>query len=126
MKWRFVRFSLVGAACYCAGIVFLYLGTEKLGLHYLVSMAIALVLVNILGWLLNRRWTFSPSGSSPLTEFCRYFVANISGFFLTMFLMAILVSWLGVNYLLASALIAAGMMFVNFFVHRYWSFAGQR
>lgn len=116
----------MGGACYCAGIVLLYLGTEKLGLHYLVSMAIALVLVNILGWLLNRRWTFLPSGSSPLTEFFRYFLANISGFFLTMLLMGILVSWLGVNYLLASALIALAMMFVNFFVHRYWSFANQR
>jgi len=126
MKWRFVRFALVGGTCYCAGILFLYLGTEKLGLHYLVSMAIALVLVNILGWLLNRTWTFSPSGSSPLLEFSRYFLANISGFFLTMLFMGILVSWLGVNYLLASALIAAVMMFVNFFVHRHWSFAGRR
>ena len=100
----------------------LYLGTEKLGLHYLVSMAIALVLVNVLGWLLNRRWTFSPSGGSPLAEFSRYFFANISGFFLTMLLMGILVSWLAMNYLLASALIALAMMFVNFVIHRYWSF----
>lgn len=122
MKRQLVRFLIVGGACYFVGLALLFIGTEKLGLHYLASTAMTLLIVNFLGWVLNRKWTFTPSNSLPLAEFGRYFVVNLTGFFLSLILMGILVSFLGVHYLLASAVVAVMMAAINFVLHRDWSF----
>lgn len=119
---RLIRFGLVGGLCYSIGFVLVYLGTEKLGLHYLASTALALILVNMLGWALNRVWTFEATHRAAWVEFSRYFAVNIACFFITLMIMALFVSFLGVHYLLAVFFTAGIMMVVNFVLHRGWSF----
>jgi putative flippase GtrA len=122
---RFLRFVLVGGLCFLTNLTVLYLATERLGLHYLVAMGISIVIANTLGWALNRRWTFASRSRDAWAEFGRYVTVNLSGFALSLGLMALLVSGLGLHYLIASALIAAALMLVNFVVHRSWSFADR-
>lgn len=117
-----MRFAVVGTLCFGVGIASLYVLTEFARVHYLLSMSIALVIVNLLGWALNRMWTFESSAPEKRQEFARYFAANLAGFGITLILMALLVSGFGVNYLLASMIVAALMMLTNFVVHKNWSF----
>lgn len=121
-----VRFAVVGTLCFAAGFVSLYLLTEIAGLHYLVSMCMSMVIVNLLGWLLNRVWTFKSRSIQVKAEFGRYFVVNLFGFGVTLALMALLVSGLGVHYLAASVVVAILVMLVNFVAHKNWSFRKSR
>ena len=85
-------------------------------------MAISLLIVNLIGWALNRVWTFQSAARETKKEFARYLAVNIAGFGITLILMALLVSAFGMNYLVASVIVAALMMLANFAVHRSWSF----
>ena len=120
---RWLRFVLVGGTCFLANLVVLYVGTDVLGWHYLVSMAASIAVANSLGWLLNRGWTFRSTNVRRLPEFARYLAVNLAATVVSLALMALLVSGLGVHYLLASALLAAVFMVINFIAHRDWSFA---
>lgn len=103
----------------------LYCGTELLGWHYLLSMAASIVIANTLGWLLNRRWTFIGGTLSWWKEYIRYMSISLSSILISLFLMAVCVSALGINYLLASGGIAILMLLGNYIAHRDWSFASS-
>jgi putative flippase GtrA len=117
------RFAVVGAACFFLGTGSLYLLTDLAGLNYLVSLTFSMVIVNALGWLLNRLWTFKSRSVHRTAEIRRYFAASLLGSGITFALMALLVSGLGINYIVASAFVAVLMMLVNFMMHKNWSFA---
>jgi putative flippase GtrA len=116
------RFAIVGTFCFGAGIASLYVLTEYGQIHYLLSMAISLLIVNLIGWALNRVWTFESRTQDTKQEFARYLAVNVAGFGITLLLMAVLVSGFGMNYLIASMIVAALMMLANFIIHRNWSF----
>jgi putative flippase GtrA len=119
---KLVRFASVGGGCYLLGLALLYVGTAYLGIHYLISMAAALVLVNLVGWYLNRKWTFGVANEQPATELGRYFLVNGMSFLATLGIMSILVSGAGINYLVASAIAAVFMVIFNFMIHGHWTF----
>jgi putative flippase GtrA len=116
------RFVVIGGGCFLLGLLLVYVFTDKCGLHYLAALSISLVIVNIVGWLLNRGWTFKMDSPRSGAEFGRYLAVNAAGFFITLISVHVLVSWVGMHYLWASAWVAAGMIFVNFLVHRRISF----
>lgn len=116
------RFVIVGGTCFTLGLGLLYLLTDHVGLNYLVSMALALVVVNFVGWLLNRLWTFGSTSDDRSGEFGRYLLVNLGSAGVTMVLMALLVSGLHMHYLVASVAVSIAMMFLSYFVHKQWSF----
>lgn len=122
---RLLRFILVGGICFATNLLVLYVGTEELGLHYLFSMALSILVANSLGWMLNRRWTFTDSGIQCWKEYSRYMSVSLSSTLISLGLMILLVDMLNLHYLLASATIAAAMTIVNFVLHRDWSFASS-
>lgn len=121
---QFLRFGSVGFLCFLCGLALVFMLTEWLRLHYLLSMSIALLVMNFTGWLLNRHWTFESRARRSWAEFARYLLVNAAGFVLTLLLLEMMVSWLGLNYLVASAFIAVLMAGLNFTAHRLWSLRG--
>jgi putative flippase GtrA len=117
------RYIMVGGACYVAGLALLYLLTDTLGWHFMVSLALALLIMSIVGWFANRTVTFERSRLSRKQELLRYILVNAASSLITMSLMWMLVSKWGWHYLVASAIVAAGMTMGNFLLHRAWSFS---
>lgn len=122
---RLLRFIVVGGICFTTNLLVLYVGTDGLGFHYLASMALSIVIANTLGWILNRKWTFCRSSIPWWMEYSRYMSVSISSTVISLALMVFCVNFLGLHYLLASAIIAAGMMVLNFVAHREWSFTAS-
>lgn len=120
------RFVVVGGVCFMASFASLYLFTDIVGLHYMISMCITVVLVNFLGWLLNRLWTFRSNSIHTREQILRYFVVNLFAFGITLAVAAVLVSGFGIHYLVANAIVAILMMLVNFVAHKNWSFNDSR
>ncbi|HEX8463421.1 MAG TPA: GtrA family protein [Abditibacterium sp.] len=121
----FARFLIVGATCFSVNLAVLYCSTVLWGWHYLGGMSLSIVIVNTLGFVLNRNWTFSSGHAAFWTELLRYYTVNLGAFALNLALMAVLVSGLGLPTLLASALLAVAMTGANFLLHKNWSFAAR-
>ena len=102
-------------------LALVYLLTDRLHLHYLLSIAISIVLLNVTSWLVNRHWTFELRVRRSWTELARYLLVSGASFALTLLLVTGLVSGLGLHYLVASAVVAVLMTLVNFTAHRLWS-----
>jgi putative flippase GtrA len=120
-----IRFIMVGGLCFATNLAVLYGGTNLLGWHYLISMAVSIVIANTLGWLLNRCWTFMESGHPLWVEYARYMWVSFSSTLISLLLMVLCVSVAGIHYMLASAIIALLMLLFNFIAHRDWSFAAS-
>ena len=121
-----IRFVMVGGVCFVTNLAVLYGGTSLLGWHYLISMAASIIVTNTFGWLLNRRWTFLGSGQHWWVEYARYMSISFSSTLISLVLMVLCVSALGIHYMIASAIIALLMLLFNFIAHRDWSFAASK
>lgn len=119
---EFLRFLAVGAICYVFGILLLFALTDILKFHYLASLVVAMLIMSATGWILNRKWTFNSKDTNLMAESIRFISANMLTWLITVVLMTIAVSGLGIHYLLASAIIALAMAIVNFTIHQAWSF----
>lgn len=117
-----LRFLLVGGLCFVLNLLILFVGTDLLGAHYLWATLVSLWMTSTLGWQLNRCWTFGSRSSAWLAEYGRYLTVSLSSFGLGLGLMAVCVSGLGMHYLVANAVISAGLTVANFLTHRNWSF----
>jgi putative flippase GtrA len=122
---RFVAFGLVGALCLGLNTLALWALTSGLGVHYLVSTAIAFSTITPLGFALNKVLTFRTHRHYTSVELPRYLATTAASFAANIALMYLLVSVLGMWYLPASLLVAAGLMVLNFLVSDAWSFRAQ-
>lgn len=119
---RFARFAIVGGLCFCTNLAALYVGIDMLGWGLFLATLLSFVSTNILGWLLNRIWTFKTSDTSAPNEFARYVTVNVASYFLSLGLMALFINVFGVNYLVTSAIVAILMLAGNYIAHNRLSF----
>ena len=123
---RFVAFALIGGLCLGLNLLVLWTLTSGLGIHYLISTAIAFSTITPLGFLLNKVVTFRTRREYVPIELPRYFSAMAASFAANLGLMYLLVSVLGLWYLPASLLVAVTLLVVNFLTSDRWSFRVQR
>jgi len=122
LDYRLTRFLLVGGICYSLNLLLLYCFTAIAGLHYMVSVLLAFIMVNSAGYLMHRRYTFHQGADHFWIGLWKYNLVLLSSCFWVLSLMYILVSWLGVWYLLANIIITIGITGYNFLLHKKWTF----
>jgi putative flippase GtrA len=116
---RYLLTGALGATVNVAGAVFL---TECVGLNYLVSLTICSALVIVIGFFLNRSWTFRKRGTSAGTEFLRYALVTGINVPIGLASCALLVNLAGIPYAYSIAIVAVAFAPVTYFVHRLWTF----
>ena len=119
---KFFKFLLIGGFCTLQNIVWLYVLTTVLGLHYLISTIILMITVNTLGFYLNRRFTFKKQGDNFWQELCKYHTVMLSSSLTVLILMYVLVDLVEIWYLYANLIITGFMTLVNFLMHQKWTF----
>ena len=117
-----VRYAVTGGVCVLLNVVIAMVLTECFGFHYLVSLAVCSVIVTVIGFFLNKSWTFRKQGSAALPEFLRYSLVTGFNILLSLWVCAMLVEKLHVPYLYAIAIIGVGAAPLTYVVHRAWSF----
>lgn len=116
---RYVMTGALGASLNVAVTVIL---TEYAGLNYLVSLAICSILVIIVGFLLNRSWTFRQRGTNVGAEFLRYALVTWINVPIGLAASAILVTFAKIPYAYAIAIVAVVFAPFTYVVHRAWTF----
>ncbi|HYX63022.1 MAG TPA: GtrA family protein [Burkholderiales bacterium] len=119
---RFIAFCVVGGLCLALNTLTLWVLTSRMGLHYLVSTVIAFSMITPFGFLLNKALTFRTHRKYAAVELPRYVAAMAASFVANIGFMYLLVSVLGVWYVVASLLVAVTLVVVNFLTSDRWSF----
>ncbi|BCM92013.1 hypothetical protein IAD21_03892 [Abditibacteriota bacterium] len=119
---QFFRFVMVGGGCFVLNVILLYVGKEFLHLHYFLVSVAALLIVSGVGFFLNRKITFRAQGVQIWHELRRYYAVNLGSFTFSLCMVASLVEFLKLHYLIANILVALGMLAANFWLHKNWSF----
>lgn len=117
-----VRYLVTGALGASLNVGVAVILTEYVGLNYLVSMTICSALVIVVGFFLNRSWTFRKRGMTAWTEFLRY--ALVTGINVPVGLVAcaVLVSIAKIPYAYAIAIVAVAFAPLTYVTHRAWTF----
>lgn len=121
-SWKFLRFVLVGSLGYISSILIIYLLTEKLKLHYIISWQVAWFFSNLLTFSINKLYTFNSKKRNFGFEIWRYYLVNSSSLFFAIIGVYVMVEAFRVNYLMASVLVSLISLFYNFILHKKWSF----
>ncbi len=116
------RYIVTGGVCVMLNVLIAMVLTEYFKFHYLVSLAICSAIVTVVGFVLNKSWTFRKQGSAVLPEFLRYSLVTGINIVITLLVCALLVERLGIPYLYAIAMIGVGAAPLTYIVHRAWSF----
>jgi putative flippase GtrA len=116
------RYVATGGICVLLNVLIAMVLTEYFGLHYLVSLAVCSAIVTVVGFFLNKSWTFRTRGSPVLPEFLRYALVTGVNIVITLCACALLVEKLRIPYLFAIAIIGVGAAPLTYIVHRAWSF----
>jgi dolichol-phosphate mannosyltransferase len=119
------RFLAVGGLTLLLNNAIVIAFTEVAGFHYLLSIIATTLITTLLGFMLNRQWTFRKNGVIDWREMLRYFVGVMCNLCVVMVLTWGLVR-MGLPYYVACLIVAAVMTPINFILHRHWSFGMGR
>lgn len=115
------RFCIVGLLSVALNNLIIVALTELLGFHYLTSIFLCFLLATLMGFVLNRSWSFRKRSAVRHVEVARYFTVTILGLFLGLF-----ASWYftgyGIPYYVTMIVVGILMAPLNFLAHRLWSF----
>jgi putative flippase GtrA len=117
-----VRYGVTGALCVGLNVVIVTLLTEYVHLYYLLSFAVCFVTVTLVGFALNRWWTFRKFGGAPAQDLRRYVIVTVANMAIGIPLCGLLVDVVGLHYWLAIVLISLAFVPVTFLLQRSWSF----
>jgi putative flippase GtrA len=120
---QLVRYGAVGASNTLIGFGVYAVCVDLLGIQYEVSLTIAYVVGAVNGYLLNRRWTFDAADVDHSSSTWRYAAVQVAAFLTNLALLHAAVGWLGVEKLVAQAVIFPIVFLLTFIPNRLWSFA---
>jgi putative flippase GtrA len=112
---QFGRYLIVGGLAFVVDFGSLYLLTKFVGLHYLLSAAIAFLLGLVINYLLSRVWVFNRRTMDSVTmEFLVFAVIGVLGLGLNEAVIWFVVEKIHFHYLVAKAISAGLVLFWNF------------
>lgn len=121
MAAQLARFGAVGLVCLGVSTAVLAALHDLAGLYYLVAFGIAFCVGNILGYLLNGRFTFTVRATRLGAS--RYLLLNGTLLVVNSLLMKALVDGAHIWYIGASLLLAVVNTPMSFLLHRAFSYS---
>jgi len=119
---QLAKYGVVGIVNSAIGFA-IYAGAVKLGVQYLLASAIAYAAGSVSGYFLNRRWTFDAGAVSHASSAVRYAAVQAVAVLVNLILLYILVHELGVEKIVAQAIVVVVVFLSTFGANRIWSFA---
>ena len=120
---RFIKYSFVG--CISVGIYFLfvYILIERYQWGPVVGSAAAFIIMTIVLFLMNVRFTFRSSFTQQ--KLFRFLFVSLIGFVLNFMLIFCTVHVLSFHYLVGEVITVLVIPLVNFLLNYYWTFQTQ-
>lgn len=124
---QFVQYVVVGGLAFMVDFVSLFVVTEGIGLHYLISASLGFSLGLITNYLLCIAWIFDfRAVSNRAHEFAIFCLVGIAGLMLNNLLMFVFTELVGLHYLFSKVGSAALILIFNFSLRRSLLFAERK
>lgn len=119
--YRFLRFALVGISGILVNMGILFLLTEFLGIHYLISGFFAVQGAILSNFTWNKLWTFKDkSEKSILKALGKFELVSLGGKATNLAILFTLTEFLGIYYLLSNLLGIILACIVNYLGYNHW------
>lgn len=122
---RFLSFAGIGAIATAIHYVVLIVGVQFLDLAPVAASSIGFGFSAFVNYSLNRRITFHSKKAHP-DALPKFLAVALVGLALNAVLLAAATEILGLNYLLAQALVTALVLIWNYSINAAWTFAEGR
>jgi putative flippase GtrA len=116
---QFLRYAVVSGVSLAADFGLLYVGTEYLGLHYLLSAIVSYSIGMIVNYLMSILWAFPRSRlKSRALEFLIFVIIGVAGMGLNELLLWLFTTVLHLHYLVSRSLTAVVGYFWKFLLRK--------
>lgn len=116
---QIVKYLISGGTSAVANLFLLYVFTDLLGIYYLLSSIFSFVFAVMLGFTLQKFWTFKGSHvEGTRRQAVAYLSVAISNAFLNTILLYLLVEYAGIHYLLAQFINSAMLAIGSFIIYK--------
>lgn len=119
---RLLRFLLVGAAMTLCNLFLLWLLIDLLGVPLLAACTLSFFVLNLLGYLTNKGFTFRLPVRPEWRELLRYYIVMAISLAINLALMALLVTRWNWHYLTASVAVTILLAAFNYLGHADFTF----
>lgn len=119
---RFSLFLMAGGGCYILGLVILWFGVSVFDLNYLVVMVFAFLIINPIGFIINRAYAFKDGQVDLGLSITKYSIMALAGLFVSLFLVWLMVEFFRINYMVSNILATMLLLLGNFTIHYFWTF----
>lgn len=117
------RYTFVGCLAFIVDFGLLFLFTDFVGMHYLLSASLSFVAGLLVNYIISKLWVFDKTSiKNGKLEFLVFALIGVIGLGLTELLMWFFTDVLGFFYMLSKILTTAIVYFWNFFARKYMIF----
>ena len=117
------RYTFVGCLAFIVDFGLLFLFTDFVGMHYLLSASLSFVAGLLVNYIISKLWVFDKTSiKNGKLEFLVFALIGVIGLGLTELLMWFFTDVLGLFYMLSKVLTTAIVYFWNFFARKYMIF----
>lgn len=115
---QILKFGLVGGTAFVIDYVLLYLCTEFLHIHYLISSIISFTVSVIFNYILSIKWVFDVKKKQDVKDFVIFIILSVIGLGINSLIMYVMVEKFGVYYMLSKIVSTAVVMVYNFITRK--------
>ncbi len=114
---QILRFTVVGGFAFLIDYGILYILTEFIGIHYLVSSIISFTISVIFNYIMSIKWVFNVTKKQGIGDFIKFIILSVIGLGINELIMYIMVDIINIHYMI-SKLFATGIVMIYNFITR--------
>jgi len=120
--WMLVRNTIVSTGVFLIGLGLLWLLVEQAGMDKVIAAGIGFAAANTLHYILGRAWIYSGTNRAVASGYVLFLINGGIGLVLTIALMALLLEFTAIHYLIARILVSVIAGLAMFVLNAVWNF----
>lgn len=118
--FQLIRYTFVGGLAFVVDFGLLYILTEYIHLHYLVSATVSFIAGLIVNYIISTSWVFNKKTiKNKRLEFFIFFLIGLAGLGFNNLFLWLFTDYFAIYYLISKILTTIIVYFWNFFARKY-------
>ena len=115
---QILKFGVVGIIAFLIDYSLLYVLTEFIHIHYLISAIISFSVSVIVNYILSIKWVFEVNHKQTKKDFVLFIVLSVIGLGINELIMYVMVDKLNIHYMFTKLFATAVVMVYNFITRK--------
>ena len=116
------RYIFLGNISNIADFSILYILTDVIKVHYVLSAAISFIIGVLINYLINIKWIFHRGKYSFHNELILIIIVSLVGMYLSIIIIYVFVEYINFHYMVSKVISSIFVMFWNFYSRKKWIF----